>query len=97
MIKPKNALVKQYRKLFDMEDVELEFAPGALQAVAKLAMKRKTGARGLRAIIEETMLHIMYDIPSHPNVRKILITEETVVNRAEPQMFSDKERELKAQ
>jgi ATP-dependent Clp protease ATP-binding subunit ClpX len=80
-----------------MEDVELEFAPGALQAVAKLAMKRKTGARGLRAIIEETMLHIMYDIPSHPNVRRILITEETVVNRAEPQMFSDKERELKAQ
>jgi ATP-dependent Clp protease ATP-binding subunit ClpX len=97
MIKPKNALVKQYRKLFDMEDVELEFAPGALQAIAKLAMKRKTGARGLRAIIEETMLHIMYDIPSHPNVRKILITEETVVNRAEPQLFSDKERELKAQ
>jgi ATP-dependent Clp protease ATP-binding subunit ClpX len=97
MIKPKNALVKQYRKLFDMEDVELEFAPGALQAIAKLAMQRKTGARGLRAIIEETMLHIMYDIPSHPNVRRIVITEDTVVNRAEPQLFMDKERELRAQ
>jgi ATP-dependent Clp protease ATP-binding subunit ClpX len=97
MIKPKNALVKQYRKLFDMEEVELEFTPGALQAIAKLAMQRKTGARGLRAIIEETMLHIMYDIPSHPNVRKILITEETVVKRDEPQMVIEKERELKAQ
>jgi ATP-dependent Clp protease ATP-binding subunit ClpX len=97
MIKPKNALVKQYRKLFDMEDVELEFSPGALTAIAKLAMQRKTGARGLRAILEETMLHIMYDIPSHPNIRKILVNEETVVNRGEPEMFFDKERELKAQ
>ncbi len=97
MIKPKNALMKQYRKLFDMEEVELEFTPAALQSIARLAMERKTGARGLRAIIEETMLHIMYDIPSHPNVRKILITEETVVNREEPQLFLDKDRELKAQ
>jgi ATP-dependent Clp protease ATP-binding subunit ClpX len=97
MIKPKNALVKQYRKLFDMEDVELEFSPAALTAIAKLATQRKTGARGLRAILEETMLHIMYDIPSHPNIRKILINEETVVNRGEPEMFFDKERELKAQ
>jgi ATP-dependent Clp protease ATP-binding subunit ClpX len=97
MMKPKNALVKQYQKLFDMEDVELEFTPGALRAIAKLALERKTGARGMRAILESTMLHIMYDIPSQANIRKILITEETVTSRGAPQLFVDKERELKAQ
>ena len=96
MLKPKNALVKQYRKLFDMEDVELEFTPGALHAIAHLAMERKTGARGLRAILEGTMLHIMYDIPSRPNVRKILVTEETIVNSDEPQIYLEKERGLRA-
>lgn len=97
MIKPKNALVKQYQKLLEMEDVELEFTPGALRAIAKLALERKTGARGLRAIIEATMLHIMYDVPSQANVRKILVTEETVLSRGEPQVIVDKERELRAQ
>jgi len=97
MIKPKNALIKQYKKLFDMEDIELEFTPGALKAIARLAMERKTGARGLRAILEETMLHIMYEAPSRPNVRKILITEETVMNRDEPQVILEKEKGLKAQ
>ncbi|UCF05551.1 MAG: ATP-dependent Clp protease ATP-binding subunit ClpX [bacterium] len=97
MLKPKNALVKQYKKLFDMEDVELDFTPGALQAIALRAMDRKTGARGLRAILEETMLHIMYDIPSRPNIRKILISEETILKRDEPQLFLDREREAKAQ
>ncbi len=97
MIKPKNALIKQYKKLFDMEDIELEFTPGALKAIARLAMERKTGARGLRAILEETMLHIMYDAPSRPNVKKVLITEETVLNRDEPQVILEKEKGLKAQ
>ena len=96
MLKPKNALIKQYRKLFDMEDVELEFTPGALNAIARLATERKTGARGLRAILEETMLHIMYDIPSRPNVRKILIKEETIINRGDPQVTMESERKLKA-
>jgi len=97
MIKPKNALIKQYKKLFDMEDIDLEFTPGALKAIAKMAMERKTGARGLRAILEETMLHVMYDAPSRPNVSKILITEETVLNRDEPQVILEKQRGLKAQ
>ena len=96
MLKPKSALVKQYKKLFDMEDVELEFTPGALKAIASLAMARKTGARGLRAILEDTMLTIMYDVPSRPNVRKILINEETIINRDEPEIFLDKERQKRA-
>ena len=96
MLKPKNALIKQYKKLFGMEEVELDFTPGALKAIARLAMERKTGARGLRAILEMTMLHIMYDIPSRPNVRKILITEETVLEREEPEMFIERERGMRA-
>ena len=96
MIKPKSALVKQYKKLFDMEDVELEFTPGALKAIASLAMKRKTGARGLRAILEDTMLTIMYDVPSRPNVRKILINEETIINRDEPEVILEEERKKRA-
>lgn len=96
MLKPKSALVKQYKKLFDMEDVELEFTPGALKAIAKLAMERKTGARGLRAILEGTMLSVMYDIPSRPDVRKILIKEETIINRDEPEVFLEKERKKRA-
>ncbi|MBN1163933.1 MAG: ATP-dependent Clp protease ATP-binding subunit ClpX [Candidatus Krumholzibacteriota bacterium] len=96
MLKPKSALIKQYKKLFDMEDVELEFTPGALNAVANLAMKRKTGARGLRAILEDTMLQVMYDVPSRPNIKKILITEETIINRDEPEIFVEKEKQKRA-
>jgi ATP-dependent Clp protease ATP-binding subunit ClpX len=96
MLKPKSALVKQYKKLFDMEDVELDFTPGALKAIAKLAMERKTGARGLRAILEDTMLHIMYDIPSRPDVTKIVINEETILKREEPEVFLEKERQKRA-
>ncbi|MCU0639204.1 MAG: ATP-dependent Clp protease ATP-binding subunit ClpX [Candidatus Krumholzibacteria bacterium] len=96
LLKPKSALIKQYKKLFDMEDVELEFTPGAVKAIAKRAMERKTGARGLRAILEDTMLHIMYDVPSRPDVRKILITEETIMDRDEPELFLQKERQKRA-
>ncbi|MDH3215115.1 MAG: ATP-dependent Clp protease ATP-binding subunit ClpX, partial [Candidatus Krumholzibacteria bacterium] len=71
LVKPKNALVKQYQKLFGMEDVELVFSEDALRAIAKVARKRETGARGLRSVIEDTMLHIMYEIPSKPNIRKV--------------------------
>lgn len=97
MLKPKNSLIKQYKKLLDMEDVELEFTPGALNAIAELAMDRKTGARGLRAILEETMLHIMYDVPSQPNIRKILISEETILERIEPRLIVENERKRRAQ
>jgi ATP-dependent Clp protease ATP-binding subunit ClpX len=92
MVKPKNALVKQYEKLLQMEDVELVFTEGALRSIARAAKKRETGARGLRSVIEDTMLHIMYEIPSKPNIRKIVITEETIEKNVEPEMIFQRDR-----
>jgi len=80
---PKNALTKQYAKLFDMENVHLKFTEEALKAIAREAMKRKSGARGLRAILENIMLDIMYDIPSQPNIKEVVISDD-VVDRNEP-------------
>ena len=82
--KPKNALVKQYQKLFDFENVKLRFTEGALMAIAKEAIKRKSGARGLRAILENIMLDVMYEIPSQPNVSECIISEEVVLRRESP-------------
>ena len=84
MLEPKNALVKQYQKLFGMEDVTLRFTEGSLQAVAREAMKRNSGARGLRSILENIMLDIMYEIPSQPDIRECVISEEVVTNRESP-------------
>lgn len=83
---PKNALVKQYQKLFEIDDVVLEFEKEALEAIADKAIERSTGARGLRAIIEEIMLDVMYDIPSQENVEKCIVTRDTVENKTEPQI-----------
>ena len=83
LTEPKNALVKQYKKLFELDGVELEVTPDALDAVAKKALERKTGARGLRAIMEETMSEIMYEVPSRDDVRKVTVTEKTVENKGE--------------
>ncbi len=82
--KPKNALVKQYQKLFDFENVKLRFTEGALMAIAKDAIKRKSGARGLRAIMENIMLDVMYEIPSQSNVSECIISEEVVLRRESP-------------
>jgi ATP-dependent Clp protease ATP-binding subunit ClpX len=84
LTEPKNALVKQYTELFNMDGVELEFDEGALKAIAQKAIERKTGARGLRSIIEETLLDIMYEIPSREEIEKCLITKETILNSGEP-------------
>ena len=84
LTEPKNALVKQYKELLAMDNVELEFDDEALKLIAKKAIERKTGARGLRSIIEETMLDIMYEIPSRDDIEKCLITKETVENKGEP-------------
>jgi ATP-dependent Clp protease ATP-binding subunit ClpX len=84
MLEPKNALVKQYQKLFGMEDVTLRFTEGSLKAVAREAMMRKSGARGLRSILENIMLDIMYEIPSQPDIRECVISEEVVTNRESP-------------
>ncbi|RLB05687.1 MAG: ATP-dependent Clp protease ATP-binding subunit ClpX [Deltaproteobacteria bacterium] len=92
--KPKNALVKQYKKLFEMENVKLEFTEGALVAVAKEALKRKSGARGLRAILENIMLDIMYEIPSKGNVRECLISEEVILKGEGPILLYEKEAEV---
>ena len=84
LIDPKNALVKQYKKLFELEDVHLEFTPQALDEIVKLAKKRKTGARALRSIIEESMLEIMYEFPSMDNVDTCIITDEVIKKIAKP-------------
>jgi len=82
--KPKNALVKQYQKLFDFETVKLRFTEGALMAIAREALKRKSGARGLRAIMENIMLDVMYEIPSQSNISECIISEEVVLNHDSP-------------
>jgi ATP-dependent Clp protease ATP-binding subunit ClpX len=84
LTQPKNALVKQYQKFFEFEDTVLKFTDNALTSVSLEAIKRKSGARGLRAILEEVMLDIMYDLPSQPNVRECIINEEVVLRRADP-------------
>ncbi|MEC7403620.1 MAG: ATP-dependent Clp protease ATP-binding subunit ClpX [Actinomycetota bacterium] len=80
LTEPRNALVKQYRKIFEFENVELEFMPEALDAIAEEAIKRNTGARGLRSILEETLLETMYDIPGRDDVTKVVVTRECVVD-----------------
>ena len=84
LTEPRNALVKQYRKLFEMDGVELEFTDDALEAVADQAILRGTGARGLRAIMEEVLLPVMYDIPSRDDVAKVVVTEQTVRENVNP-------------
>ncbi|MEA1949379.1 MAG: ATP-dependent Clp protease ATP-binding subunit ClpX [Thermodesulfobacteriota bacterium] len=89
---PKNALIKQFSKLMEMEGVNLRFTDSALAAIAKEAMKRKSGARGLRAIIESSMIDIMYDIPSMENVKECVIGEDTVINKEDPILLFEQPR-----
>jgi ATP-dependent Clp protease ATP-binding subunit ClpX len=87
LTKPKNALVKQYQKMLELDNVELEFSEEALHEIAKQAIERKTGARGLRSIIEGIMLDVMYDLPSRDDVQKCIITHDAVVNKSEPKFI----------
>jgi ATP-dependent Clp protease ATP-binding subunit ClpX len=87
LTEPKSAIVKQYQRLFELDDVKLEFTPEALRAIAKLATERKTGARGLRAIIEKTMTDIMYEIPSDEAADRCIITEEVIKGEQEPEVI----------
>ena len=84
LTEPKNSLVKQYGRLFEMEDVELEFRPEALKAVAQRALVRKTGARGLRSILESVLLDTMFEIPSAEHVSKVVIDENVISGSAKP-------------
>jgi ATP-dependent Clp protease ATP-binding subunit ClpX len=95
LTKPKNALVKQYKELFMMDGVELEIDNEALEVVAKKAIERKTGARGLRGILEEIMLDIMYDIPSREDIEKCVITKDTIINQTEPTLVLSEKRKKK--
>jgi ATP-dependent Clp protease ATP-binding subunit ClpX len=90
---PKNALTRQYQKLFEMENVHLRFTEGALAAIAGEALKRKSGARGLRAIMENIMLDVMFEIPSQPTIKEVVITDEVVRNREQPIVVYEKERQ----
>jgi ATP-dependent Clp protease ATP-binding subunit ClpX len=84
LTEPRNALLKQYKKLFDLEDVRLRLTEGALRAIAKEALRRKSGARGLRSIMENIMLDIMYDLPSHPEIQECIINEDVILKGNEP-------------
>ena len=95
LTEPRNALVKQFRKLFEMDGVELEITDDALRAIAREALARKTGARGLRAILEEVMLEIMYDIPSRRDVKKCVITKETSGDKEPPRLVWVDHRKVK--
>jgi ATP-dependent Clp protease ATP-binding subunit ClpX len=86
LTKPKNALVKQYQKMLELDDVELEFTEDALLEISKKAIERKTGARGLRSIIETMMLDVMFDLPSRDDIKKCIITKETILEDASPQL-----------
>lgn len=95
LLKPKNALIRQYQKFFSMEGVKLELTPGAIERIAEKAMEKETGARGLRAILEDVMLELMYEIPSLKDVRECLLTEEVVDEKAKPILIrQDEERKI---
>ncbi|MDM8540413.1 ATP-dependent Clp protease ATP-binding subunit ClpX [Desulfococcaceae bacterium HSG9] len=91
---PKNALVKQFKKLFEFEGVNLRFTDSALASIAKEAVKRKAGARGLRAVLEKSMTDIMYEIPSIPNVKECVIGEEVILNNETPILLYEQEKKL---
>ena len=84
LVKPKNALVKQYQKLIEMDDVDLEFSQDALEEIARLAIQKKSGARGLRGIIEESMMDLMYELPSEEDVEGVIITKESILGQDKP-------------
>ena len=92
LVEPKNAITKQYQKLFDFDGIELEFEDDAIRKVAELAVSKKTGARGLRAILEQSMLDIMYELPSKTRVSKVIVTKKAVLGEESPRLVEEEER-----
>jgi len=90
---PKNAIIKQYQKYFELEKVRLKFTDDAVAAVAREAMKRGTGARGLRAVLEEVMLEVMYELPSLPGLKECIITREVILNKDRPILISEQKEQ----
>jgi len=93
LTEPKNALTKQYKKLFEFENVKLKFTDGAIRAVAQKAIDRKTGARGLRAVLEDTMLDVMFEIPGSENIEEVIISEEVVLKNEKPLLVYHKQKQ----
>ncbi|NRA74135.1 MAG: ATP-dependent Clp protease ATP-binding subunit ClpX [Rickettsiales bacterium] len=96
LLKPKNALIKQFKKLFEMEGIELEFSDKAIDEIAKKALKRKTGARALRAVLEDALLDIMFEIPSQQGIKKVIIDEGVITNGKQPLILYSDRREVKS-
>jgi ATP-dependent Clp protease ATP-binding subunit ClpX len=96
LTQPKNALVKQYQKLFEMDGIGLRFTDSALLAIARLALRKRSGARGLRSIVEAVMLQPMYDLPNLEDVAEVLVTEDAVLGRERPRITLRRERALAA-
>jgi ATP-dependent Clp protease ATP-binding subunit ClpX len=94
LTEPKNALIKQYKKLFDMDDVALKFTPEALGAIARQALQHKAGARGLRSILENAMLDIMYEIPSEESVKEVIVNEEVILRREKPLVLYEEDAKM---
>lgn len=95
LVEPKNALIKQYKKLFELDDVDIEFEEEALKTIAKMAINRKTGARGLRSILENSMLDVMYDIPSREDIKKCIVTKETIEQKIAPTLVLAEQKKKK--
>src|SRR5690606_15147115 len=87
LTEPKNSLIKQFQKLFEMEEVELDVRPGALSAIAKRAIKRRTGARGLRSIVEQALLGTMYELPSNKDVKRVVLDENAITGKGTPMLI----------
>jgi ATP-dependent Clp protease ATP-binding subunit ClpX len=96
LLEPRNALVKQFRKLFELDGVELELSPDAIDAIADLALNRGTGARGLRAIIEEALLNVMFEVPSSDDIVSVLVTGECIRDGVEPTLVTRASRREKS-
>jgi len=96
LTEPKNALSKQYEKLFSLDRVKLRFSEGALQAVARKALSQKTGARGLRTILEEVMLDLMYEVPSSPDIREVMITQDVIEGKGQPVLMYGTDQDIKS-
>ena len=96
LTEPRNAITKQYQKLFEMDGIEVEFEEQALKEVAKIAIKKKTGARGLRAILEQTMLDVMFDIPTNDKVNKVIITHKSILGQEQPKLIEGERKTTEA-
>lgn len=94
LTEPKNAVIKQFRKLIEMDGAELEVRPSALSAIAQKAIERKTGARGLRTILEQSLLSVMYDLPSAENVKKVVVDESTITGEGQPLLIYEEEQKV---